>query len=253
MDFTKAFSELHQRVLNLNFGDEIERKSIAADVELYGERVFGNDKYTQKLNEIGFHPCYSPCSDEAEVNYWNDGKSELVILLQTIIKEYSFISEEEKTQKTKAAKSETNRKSKSKIFIVHGHDEKLKFEVAEWLHSLEIEPIILHLQPNAGLSSILGKIQANSDVAAAIVLFTADDRGNAKTEKVLHSRARQNVVFEAGYFVGKLGTEHVIILHEPTVELPGDLSGIIYTSTDAQWKEDIRKELNHMGLEYKRI
>lgn len=253
MDYAKTFSELHQRAEQLRFFDETERKSIAADVELYGERVFGNDKYTQKLNDIGFHPCFSPCSDEAEAHIWSDGKSELLILLKTMIKDYSLISEEEKRQKTRKAKSETIRKSKSKIFIVHGHDEKLKFEVAEWLHSLDIEPIILHLQPNAGLNSVLAKIESNSDVAAAIVLFTADDLGQTKTEDDLHVRARQNVVFEAGYFVGKLGAGHVILLHEPMVELPSDLSGILYIPTNSQWKEDIRKELNAMGLEYKRI
>lgn len=253
MDYKHKFNDLLDRANNLKFGSENERKSICSDLELFGEKAFGHSKYTEKMNAIWFHPGFFPCTHEDEVRSWERGCSELSILLQTMIKdcELTFSGEEVQLQNVNSiVKKEP---SKSKIFIVHGHDDRLKYEISNWLHSLEIEPIILHLQPNAGLSSILGKIEANADVAAAIVLFTADDKGNAKTEKVLHSRARQNVVFEAGYFVGKLGPEHVIILHEPSVELPGDLSGIIYTSTDAQWKEDIRKELNHMGLEYKRI
>ncbi|MEN6637028.1 MAG: nucleotide-binding protein [Clostridiaceae bacterium] len=253
MDFEKKFKELLGRTNDLKFDDQTERKSIFSDIELYGEKAFGSDKYTVKLKAIWFHPGGYPCTQEAEVRAWERGKSELKILLQMMIKDCEITFSGEEVQPKNVNSMKKNEPSKSKIFIVHGHDDKLKFEVAEWLHSLEIEPIILHLQPNAGLGSILGKIEANADVAAAIVLFTADDKGNAKTEKVLNSRARQNVVFEAGYFVGKLGPEHVIIIHEPTVELPGDLSGIIYTSTEAQWKEDIRKELNHMGIEYKRI
>lgn len=245
MDFEKEFNELLGRISALKLGDHAERKSIYSDIELYGEKAFGNNKYTTKMMVTRFCPGGWASTQEAEIRAWERGKSELLILIETMIKEYQLLNGKEKT---------TNRQSSlNKIFIVHGHDAELKYEVSNWLHSLEIEPIILHFQPNMGLNSILTKIEENSDVEAAIVLFTADDLGRAKTEKVLHDRARQNVVFEAGYFAGKLGPKHVIILREQSVELPSDLSGILYTSTDAQWKEDIRKELNAMGLEYKRI
>lgn len=66
-------------------------------------------------------------------------------------------------------------------------------------------------------------------------------------------RARQNVVFEAGLFVGRLGAKRVIMLYDNGVEMPGDLGGCIYTEADKYggWKEQLRKEFNAMGIEYK--
>ena len=253
MDYGQVLIELLQRAEDLSLLDNFELGSIKADVELFGERAFGSNKYTRKLKDICFVSFSLHDSEQAEVSAWNRGKADLKVLLQTMIKEYSLITEEAKINEEKNPKPNASSKSKNKIFIVHGHNNELKLEVSNWLYSLEIVPVILHLQPNIGLNSILAKIEENSDVAAAIVLFTADDLGKAKKETELHGRARQNVVFEAGYFVGKLGPKHVIILNEQGVELPGDLSGVIYSSTDGQWKDDLRKDLSLMGLEYKRI
>ena len=47
---------------------------------------------------------------------------------------------------------------KNKIFIVHGHDEALKYQLSNWLREIELEPIILHEQANGGVTSILGKL-----------------------------------------------------------------------------------------------
>ena len=143
---------------------------------------------------------------------------------------------------------------KNKVFIVHGHDAALKYQLSDWLRSIEVEPIILHEQANEGVTSILGKLERYSDVDCAIVLFTADDEGYEKGKpEALKSRARQNVVFEAGLFVGLLSAKRVIMLYDNGVELPGDLDGCIYTEADKYggWKEQLRKEFNAMGIEYK--
>ena len=103
---------------------------------------------------------------------------------------------------------------KNKIFIVHGHDEALKYQLSNWLREIELEPIILHEQANGGVTSILGKLERYSDVDCAIVLFTADDEGYEKGKpKERKLRARQNVVFEAGLFVGRLGAKPVSYTH----------------------------------------
>ena len=141
---------------------------------------------------------------------------------------------------------------KQKIFIVHGHNSELKYEVSNWLWTLDLKPVILHEQASGGTRSIIDKIGRNADVAAAIVLLTADDEGRAKEETEYKSRARQNVVFEAGYFIAKLGPERVILLHEADVDVPGDLGGCIYIKTSGQWKDDIRKEFDEMQLPYKK-
>lgn len=143
---------------------------------------------------------------------------------------------------------------KNKVFIVHGHDVALKYQLSDWLRSIEVEPIILHEQANEGITSILGKLDRYSDVNCAIILFTADDEGYEKGKpEAKKSRARQNVVFEAGLFVGLLGANRVIMLYDNGVELPGDLEGCVYTEADKYggWKEQLRKEFNVMGIEYK--
>ena len=139
-----------------------------------------------------------------------------------------------------------------KVFIVHGHDAELKYKVSDWLRSIGLEPIILHLTANCGITTIINKIKTNSDVGCAIVLMTADDLGKAKAEENLKPRARQNVVFEAGYFLGKLGEERVILIYDEGIEAPGDLAGCVYIPADKYdgWKEQVRAEFRAMGIEY---
>ena len=141
----------------------------------------------------------------------------------------------------------------SDVFIVHGHNEALKQSVARLIEKQGINAIILHEQPNKG-ATIIEKFEHNSNVGAAICLFTADDNGRAIAEEQLKKRARQNVVFEAGFFMGSLGRDHVIILAERGVELPSDLKGVVYTDTSS-WQLDVLRELRAMGfsVDYNKI
>ena len=66
-------------------------------------------------------------------------------------------------------------------------------------------------------------------------------KGNEK------SRDRQNVVFEAGYFMGYLGRENVIMITEENLEIPWDLSWMVYTTKD-NWEFEMLKELNAAGM-----
>lgn len=135
--------------------------------------------------------------------------------------------------------------SMTKIFIVHGHDSALKQAVARVIEKQGIEAVILSEQANQG-RTIIEKFEANSDVGGAICLFTADDVGKAKDAASESPRARQNVVLETGYFMGKLGRDHVVILADSGIEIPSDLSGVVYTST-AHWEFDLMKDLKAMG------
>ncbi len=133
----------------------------------------------------------------------------------------------------------------SKVFIVHGHDGELKHAVARTIEKQGLQAVILSEQVNKG-RTIIKKFEENSDVCGAVCLFTADDVGKAKTEATEQPRARQNVVFEAGYFMGKLGRDHVVMICEDGVEIPGDLSGVVYTGKN-NWQIDMLKELKAMG------
>ena len=139
----------------------------------------------------------------------------------------------------------------SKIFIVHGHDVKMKKTVVNIIKKQGIQAIILDKQANLS-RTVIEKLEKNSDVGAAICLFTADDIGKEKTENIEKARARQNVIFEAGYFMGKLKRDHTIILADRGIEFPSDLAGIIYIDT-ADWKEQLLRDLQAIGYDIKGI
>ena len=136
-------------------------------------------------------------------------------------------------------------KEYKKVFIVHGHDNALKQEVARMIEKQGLEAIILSEQANRG-KTIIEKFEEHSDVGAAICLFTGDDYGKAKDATSENLRARQNVVFEAGYFMGKLGRENVVLIANPDIEIPSDLKGVVYTN-EKSWQVDVLKELKAIG------
>ena len=140
--------------------------------------------------------------------------------------------------------------SAKKVFIVHGHDNEAKVSVARFVEHLGLEAIILHEQANQG-KTIIEKIEKHSDVGFAIVLYTECDEGKAKKETEFKNRARQNVVFEHGYFISKIGREHVVALVKGNVELPGDYSGVVYEPMDdaGAWQLKIAKEMRASGLD----
>lgn len=130
-----------------------------------------------------------------------------------------------------------------KCFVIHGHDDILKFEIARLIErDLGIEATILHEQSNKG-QTIIEKFEANKEVDFAVALWTYDDDGKMKADNQFKPRARQNVVFETGFFFGHLGRHKVIVLKAPEVEIPSDYSGIVYISLDGNWKHDLLKEI----------
>lgn len=134
-----------------------------------------------------------------------------------------------------------------KVFIVHGHDNAIKQEVARLVERQGLEAIILSEQANGG-NTIIEKIEQNADVGVAICLFTGDDYGRAKGTEAEENklRARQNVVFEAGYFMGKLGRKNVIIVADKNLELPSDMQGVVYTDA-GNWKTEVLQGLDKIG------
>jgi predicted nucleotide-binding protein len=135
----------------------------------------------------------------------------------------------------------------SKVFIVHGHDDIAKLETARFIEQLGFEPIILHEQASSG-KTIIEKIESYSNVGFGIVLYTSCDIGAKKGEENnLNERARQNVVFEHGYLIGKIGRENVCAIVKGNIETPNDISGVVYISMSSDWKLELAKELRNSG------
>lgn len=142
--------------------------------------------------------------------------------------------------------SENKNINTKKVFIVHGRDDSKKYELSGFLYEQGLQPIILHEQVNNG-KTIIEKIENNSDVACAIILLTPDDEGKLKSSNNdLKTRARQNVIFEAGYFMGKLGRNRTILL-SGVEETMSDIDGIVYLDIN-NYKSSLLKELKELGL-----
>lgn len=143
---------------------------------------------------------------------------------------------------------------KTKVFIVHGHDELATTSTESLIRRLGLEPIIIREQANGG-RTIIEKIEANSNVGYGIVLYTPCDYGAKQGDDNLRARARQNVVFEHGYLIGKIGRENVAALvkqeDSAPLEKPNDISGVVYINMDEnkRWHLDITKELIAAGYE----
>lgn len=152
-------------------------------------------------------------------------------------------------QKVPAFSNTTN--DKNKVFIVHGHDDLAKEQLARFVSQVGLVPIILHEQASSS-KTIIEKIEKYADeVCFAIVLYTPCDVGAKAGVEVLSSRSRQNVVFEHGYFIGKLGRENVTAIVKGDLEKPNDISGVVYESLDdaGAWKFKLAKEMKISGCE----
>ena len=139
---------------------------------------------------------------------------------------------------------------KKKIFIVHGHANEQKETLARFIEQQGFEAVILHEQASQGLT-IPEKLIKYGDVGFAVVLLTPDDFGRAKDSTEEKRRARQNVILELGYFVGRLGRDKVCALRKGELEIPTDYVGTVYTEWDdgGAWKMSLAKELDAAGYD----
>lgn len=145
-----------------------------------------------------------------------------------------------------------------KVFIVHGRDEISKTNLEVFLREIGLEPIVLHRQADIG-QTVIEKFEANSDVGFAFVLLTPDEIAYLTTQDSLPDdernkelRARPNVMFEFGYFVGKLGRSKVCCLYTGDVVIPSDLNGLIYKKYSSSIDEvaySILKDLKATGYD----
>lgn len=137
------------------------------------------------------------------------------------------------------------------IFLVHGHDGR-RSEVADTIRQLtNTDPVVLHEKPDRG-QTIIEKFERHAGGSAfAVILATGDDVGRATGEADLKPRARQNVIFEMGFFIGALGRSSVAVLYEEQVEVPSDYDGVLYIPLDGGggWRLRLAKELRAAGLE----
>lgn len=136
------------------------------------------------------------------------------------------------------------------IFLVHGHNIERREIVRRFMERISgREVVVLDEQANEG-RDVLGKLLDHAVYASfAVVLLTADDEGGEQGGPYA-PRARQNVVLELGLFLGLLGRTGVVALYEPGVEIPSDISGVLYIETTGEgWQIGLAREMKAAGLD----
>jgi hypothetical protein len=137
-----------------------------------------------------------------------------------------------------------------KIFIVHGRDEARKLEVQRFVENVTSRETVILADVAGRSQNLLEKLRIYLDESTfAVVIMTGDDEGYYKPEPdKVALRARQNVIFELGFCIAKLGQERVAVLYEEGVDIPSDFAGVVYTSLAGEWKISLAREMRAFGL-----
>jgi len=188
--------------------------------------------------------------NDFEGEHYRRGDSGLDQLLKSQIKRLAIEIDANLDLNVESVSKPQKSIGKIKVFVVHGRELQPRDELKEILEKeFNLEPVILMDQANGG-KTLIEKFENNTlEVNYAFVILTPDDYGHlndrpfAKTEP----RARQNVILELGYFVGKIGRDKVCCIRKGEKSLfPSDLHGLVDIPFKNSVKEiipDIRKEL----------
>jgi predicted nucleotide-binding protein len=215
-------------------------------------RLFNNNQYAEEYRGFGSFGggTYTTLADEA--NAFKRDVGFHVGNLESLRDRLELIPEDPAITHSITVSEKQQMKQSNKVFVVHGHDELAKQSVARFIEKLGLEAIILHEKANLG-KTIIEKFEMYADVGFAVILLTPDDVGGSKAAnsagQALNDRARQNVVFEHGFFTGKFGRERVCALYKG-VEIPSDLQGVLYVPMDdaENWRFQLAKEMREAGL-----
>jgi predicted nucleotide-binding protein len=246
----ELLADLLEQLKTVPFRDNEKLDALRKRAEMIIRNIFGADsKYLSDIGRISFHPMVYPADQEYVRSSWMSGIAEFGNLLSTMREELQLFGIHNSPTTDTTERSGITPKS-ARVFVVHGHDEARKVSVARYLEKLGLAVTILHEQANSGRSIIEKFEEEASSAKFAVVLLTADDIG-AKKDSDLAPRARQNVVFELGYFIGKIGRKNVVALCEGGIELPSDYSGVLYVELTPgdSWRLELAKEMKSAGID----
>jgi len=214
-------------------------------------KLFAESAVSAEYIDIPTYQGYIFGDLEEDAIYFKKSIQEKVTLLESILEQLDLYSEPSPGNAEIYEQDVENQKLSKEIFIVHDRDKEIKESVAGIIEKLGLKPIILHEQPNKG-RTIINKFEDYSNVGFAVVLLTPDDVAAIATDgKNLKNRARQNVILELGFFMGKLGLEKICVLHKGDIELPSDYDGVIYIPFDDHggWQLKLVKKLKAAGYD----
>ena len=257
----KAIQRLQKALDSIESLKQQQRRSSSPEfarwyrnTEIAITNTFGEDSRPVKdFTNISFflRALTSSTTDSERQQAYIHGLERATAVLQSMIEEVEEYWENDSLTEVATSDRKTSPEHLCDVFIIHGRDEGTKETVARFIEQLDLNPIILDEQPNQG-QTIIEKFEQHAEVEFAIALLTPDDTGGlSEDEQSLKPRARQNVIFELGYFTGKLGRRRVCALTKGKVEIPSDYYGVLYIPFDESggWKMELVKELKTTGFE----
>ena len=242
-----AILELQGRSL-----DSPDFKKWHRDTEVAIENTFGGkSRHIGEFQQISYWAGVMPSSSSKDRRDYLKGLESATALLESMIGEIEEYWEDEDRPDSTPSTKTSEQLTTNEVFVVHGRDEGAKDAVARFLTKLGLEPVVLHEQPNQG-RTIIEKFEEYAQVGFAVVLLTPDDVGGPDGQPAnLRPRARQNVILELGFFLGKLGRDRTCALRKQDTEIPSDYDGVIYIPMDdhGAWEMKLLRELNEGGFD----
>lgn len=251
MDLARKLELIDNQIADARGGDPANFSDWRNKTDVVVRAVFSEGSVThRKFRSVSYSPSvawsgmdmsgYRPAGVRQAISILSASKLELEIAAE------SEPDSDSVSVDARAAQSD-------RVFIVHGQDDRRKYELEAYLQKLMSEsPVILHQQPNGGRVLIEKFEDSAASVGFAVVLLTADDLGRpaSLTTQDDQPRGRQNVVFELGFFIGLIGRSRVAVLYDDGVELPSDINGLAYIPLDSAgaWKGKLASEINHQGI-----
>jgi predicted nucleotide-binding protein len=224
-----------------------KRDAVEKRAEMLFRKIF-NDKtpYIKSLKEITYSPqiWHTETPESVFESKFNDGKDKLLNLLRVVY---------EDLQLNIIPMKSTSIADSRDVYIVHGYNEQMKSVVVRAIEQLKLASVILHEHPDKG-KNIFQKFTDYPNPIYVIVLLSADEVAYEKdhSPETAQYRATQNVILELGYFIGKIGRERVLVLHETVsnFEIPTDYRGIPFVPFDkvGGWISELVKNLTALGI-----
>jgi len=215
------------------------------------QRVATPDSAVFKLAKTG----YRTVTNGYGINEYKQAYESLMKALHTL---KDVLQHDEFLELNQKQSHPTTATFSNKIFIVHGHDSTLKTDTELFIKEIGLEPIVLHRKPDES-ATVIEKFEKYSDVGYAFVLLTPDEIAYTMDQEPLkdidrkkEKRARPNVIFELGFFVGRLGRNRVCCLYKGNVEVPSDLKGLLHKKVESSIEPvaySIIKELKAAGYQ----
>jgi predicted nucleotide-binding protein len=218
-------------------------------VRCFGEGTFAYKRFESAMR-LNFRPGYFGGGYPARHHYQEGAKENISAAIPLLQEAQRALREDLADAEHEAVPvpvtTEQPQVLSRRVFVVHGHDEGARETVARFLEKIGFEPVILHEKASQN-RTVIEKIEAYHDVGFAVVLLTPDDEGCVKGGQP-EPRARQNVLLELGYFMGRIGRDKVCALKRGAVEIPSDFAGVVWVSMeDNGWKMELSKELEAAG------